>query len=103
MVVRLQHCLLADKDHKKSLRAYCHTFHKQDKKVGGIKIRIICCAKAFWSLPKAYQKGLVWHEIGHLLRPDIMDELKVDKVSGFYGVKVIRRSGKYGDNLEWSE
>lgn len=98
MIAKLQHCLLADKHHKKLKRAYCHVGHKPSK----AGVHVVCCAKAFWKLPAAYRKGLVHHEVGHLVRPDIIDELKVDKVALRWGVKVIRRSGRYGDNLEWA-
>lgn len=105
LVVKLEHCLLADKNHKYSLRAYCHVFHKRDEIIDGMKVKIICCAKAFWSLPSQYKRGLLYHELSHILRPDIVDELQVDKMAlQLFGVKIIRRSSKkYGENLEYAQ
>ena len=51
-------CSLANQDHQRSLRSYAHVGHLP---------RTICVAGAYWNLPVGHQRGLFWHEVGHLL------------------------------------
>lgn len=90
--VYIEHCLLADKQHKISKRQYAHVFHKP-------KDNIICVAKAFYSLPYRFKMGLILHELGHLA--GATGEKQADKLATeLFGIEVKREDSKYGDNLE---
>lgn len=56
--VRLSYCPDADYFHGQEDRVYAHVGHKP---------LTICVARAFEDLPDDNQRGILWHEFGHLL------------------------------------
>ncbi len=58
MKLRIKPCLLVERDHKKSLRAYAHWGHKSNT---------ICISKSIYELPLNHSIALIAHEVGHAI------------------------------------
>lgn len=91
--LRVALCPLAERDHRKSLRQYAHTCHRDG---------IICICEAFHDLPDTFKYGILLHELGHLAAPDEDDEREVDLIAeDIFGIKIKRvDSRQYGEELE---
>ena len=95
----LRHCKLADKDHKKSKRQYMHVFcsnYYNDP---------ICYAEAVNNLPLKHIRGLIWHEIGHIIADDEMlksTEKQADRmIKKYFGIEIKYKDTPYGKNLQY--
>ena len=96
MLFPITRCSIADRDHKRSLRQYAHTFHK------GKNTNIICVASAIWDLPQRNLCGILAHEIGHLLAGQKASEDTADAaVEIELGIVIRYADGKYGDRLQF--
>jgi len=94
MKIPIRHCQLADEEHAHSQRQYAHVFHRQ----------CICVADAFFDLPRRHQRGLMAHELGHLLQGDRRhSEADADHaVHQMLGIKVRYRDSRYGRRLQYA-
>ena len=97
--ITLRHCFFANKEHRESKRQYMHTFcPNQD-------YGAICYAKAINGLPIKHIKGLILHEIGHILADDkgmISTEKQADRMAlNIFDVKVKYKDTPYGKHLQY--
>ena len=56
--VEVSRCPIADREHRKSPRQFMHVGHHP---------QVICYARAVGSLPEHHVRGLIAHELGHLV------------------------------------
>ena len=89
--VKLKYCKMVDEERgdkktKEQKRSYAHTYHKSD---------VICISRDFFKLPMKHQRGILYHEIGHILTPG-GDEHDADKFM-FDNFKI---EIKYDNSLE---
>jgi len=91
--IMVKWCKIAEEDHKKQKREYCHTFHRKNT---------ICTCNAFYDLPDRYRLAILAHEIGHLLcGPDGNEDdanrkaIKLFRVEIYYEPRTI-----HGNHLE---
>ena len=92
----LHRCKDADKEHQENKRQYMHSLHFPDT---------ICYAKATEKLPAKYIKGLIWHEIGHILS-DLKGKKSTEKqanaiIKKIFGITIKYKDCKYGKHLEY--
>ncbi len=96
--VVVRHCSEADAEHAESQRQYAHVGHHD-----GL---IICVARAFDTLPEAHQRGLIFHELGHLALIDLHpnhSEREADEVAKYrYRTKIEYRDSEFGRRLQWA-
>lgn len=93
MIPRLAWCVVADADHKKNKRQYAHTYHRKN---------VICLANKFLKLPKKYQLGILFHEIGHLILGPRGTELQADRAAeGYFKIRIKYKSSRYGKDLQY--
>ncbi len=94
----IRHCSEADTEHAESRRQYAHVGHHDGP--------IICVARAFDDLPSEHQRGLIFHELGHLALLDSHpnhSEREADVVVGYrYRVKIEYRDSEHGRRLQWA-
>ena len=93
--VRVRHCPRADREHRASRRQYAHVGHVR---------RVVCIARAFWRLPRRHQRGVLFHELGHLaLGPRRHSEAAADRAAHrHYDVHIrYRSSARWGERLEY--
>lgn len=92
--VKLQHCTDADRDHKRSPRAYAHVGHYPGT---------ICVANAIVFLPREFVCGILLHELGHLT--GAYGEKAADLAGqDLSGVRILRKTHHghgIARNLEW--
>lgn len=92
MTVKWRHCAIAERDHRKDVRNYAHTFHFP---------QTICFAKAFWKLPREYRDGILLHEIGHLLAgPQGSESDANEAVFDWIGARIEYVNSAHGRRLE---
>lgn len=92
MTVKWRHCAIAERDHRKDVRNYAHTYHYP---------QTICLAKDFWKLPREYRDGVLLHEIGHLLAgPDGSESDANDAVFDWAGAQIEYVDSPFGKRLE---
>jgi hypothetical protein len=91
--VRVRECRRADREHKRSNRQYAHVGH-----VHGV----VCIAKALWRIPARYQRGVLFHELGHMaLAPAAHTEAAADReAERRYGVRIQHRDTRWGRRLQ---
>jgi len=58
--LRLRFCAVATRDHAQDPRVFAHTHHVRGPWT-------ICVCRALYHAPPAVRRGVLWHEIGHLL------------------------------------
>ncbi len=90
----VRHCSRADKEHEVATRQYAHVHHRP---------HTICVAEAFDALPESHQRGLLAHEIGHLLLgPGAHTEVEADAaVLRALGVRVRYKDTRWGKRLQY--
>jgi len=95
--VVIRFCKEADLEHQESRRQYAHTGH--------IEGDIICVASAFNFLDPSHQRGLVLHELGHLLlidsHPSHSERDADAAVSTRYRTKIQYVDSEFGRRLQW--
>jgi hypothetical protein len=95
-------CPLAEKDHKENPRVFAHTIHIENT---------ICVCRAFSRLPISNQRGIIFHEMGHLydyanpnseIRKEIKDpEIRADMICElFFDIRIFYDSNKIQCVLE---
>ncbi len=94
----VHHCHEADTEHAESRRQYAHVGHHEGT--------VICVARAFDTLPLEYQRGLIFHELGHLALLDLHpnhSEREADLVAWYrYRVKIEYQNSEHGRRLQWA-
>lgn len=90
-------CEEADLEYRESRRQYAHVgCHGND----------ICVAGAFRDLPEAHQRGILLHELGHLLLIDTNpehSERDADVVAiSRYKRKIEYKDSEFGRRLQWA-
>jgi hypothetical protein len=58
MDIGLARCGQLDKKHQADTSAYCHVNHRP---------KLLCCARAFSHQPQSRRRGVIGHELGHLI------------------------------------
>lgn len=94
MIVR--HCRAADREHARRRRAYAHTFHRAG---------VICVARVFFALPTEHQRGILAHELGHMMLANRARHTERDAdlaASAYLGVRVRYRNTVWGNRLQWA-
>ena len=91
---RVEHCPLADQEHRDAKRQYAHVFHRKNA---------ICVAQAFYRLPRKTQVAILLHEAGHLLAGvNGSEAMANEKARAYSGVKLwYKDQPPYGEELEW--
>lgn len=85
-LVKWHFCSMADRMHQKSWRVFAHTYHKYDAATG---FSYICFSKAIKNLMKQNQKGIIWHEIGHIIAGPGAPEHRADKtIETVFGITI---------------
>ena len=82
VTIHVRRCALADRHHRKSLRAYMHVNHVADPLV-------ICYAAATSKLPRKNILGLLAHEIGHIMSGAASQAVADDTALFLFGVPVL--------------
>jgi hypothetical protein len=91
----VRYCARADAEHKAAQRQYAHVHHRP---------HTICVAQAFDALPEPYQRGLLAHEVGHLLLGEgPHSEAAADAaVRKALGVRVRYKDTRWGERLQYA-
>ena len=58
MDIDIAPCEQLDKRHEMDKSAYCHVDHRPN---------LLCCARAFSHQPQSRRRGIIGHELGHLI------------------------------------
>lgn len=65
---RLRPCALANRDHTADPRIFAHTHHARAGRAFIIPSDdTVCVSRALHAQPAKVQRGILWHELGHLL------------------------------------
>jgi hypothetical protein len=62
--IEIKRCSIAEKEHKKNFRQFCHTMHKDN---------IICCVNDTNYLTDENIAGILFHEIAHIVSEKYQD------------------------------
>lgn len=96
MIVRVETCSVAQRDHNKSIRQYAHTFCR------GRAINTVCVCDEFFDLPRGYFDGILAHEVGHLIAGPSLGEDGADlAILAALGIKIVYKDSPHGRRLEW--